>query len=353
MPRRTPRNALDRLRTPRGFHGFLKTASVCALVAGLLSPLSPAMAAGNATAEVTAAEAAPNDHCGGQCSDILPPGQNGNATLAQILLNQAFGTQPAHAEDQLGPYASLSTGYSGLTNDKINTFFNDASFGVPDGQAASTVRPAGRDDVTIVRDKKTGVPHITGTTRYGTEFGAGYAAAQDRLWLMDLFRHVGRGQLTPFAGGAPANQGLEQQFWRSAPYTEADLEAQIESAAAKAGERGELALADVDAYVAGVNAYIDASDKGRYFPGEYVLTGHKDAITNAGTIEHFKRSDLIALASVIGSLFGAGGGGEVNNALSLLAAQEKYGVAEGTEVWESFRQRNDPEAVLKIGRAHV
>ncbi|WP_399938501.1 penicillin acylase family protein [Streptomyces sp. BBFR25] len=346
MPRRTPRNALDTLRTPRGFHGFLKAASVCALIAGLLSPLSPAMAAGDTATEVTAAEAAANDHCGGQCSDILPPGQNGNATLAQILLNQAFGTQPAHAEDQLGPYANLATGYPGLTNDKINTFFNDASFGVPAGQVASTLRPAGRGDVTIVRDKKTGVPHITGTTRYGTEFGAGYAAAQDRLWLMDLFRHVGRGQLTPFAGGAPANQGLEQQFWRSAPYTEDDLEAQIESAAAKAGERGELALADVDAYVAGVNAYIDASDKGRYFPGEYVLTGHKDAITNSGTIEHFKRSDLIALASVIGSLFGAGGGGEVNNALSLLAAQEKYGVAEGTEVWESFRQRNDPEAVL-------
>ncbi|MGV9281458.1 penicillin acylase family protein [Streptomyces sp. NPDC003730] len=346
MPRRTPRNALDRLRTPRGFHGFLKTASVCALIAGVLSPLSPAMAAGTGPAEAAAARAAADDHCGGQCSDILPPGQNGNATLAQILLNQAFGTQPAHAEDQLGPYAKLATGYSGLTNDKINDFFNDASFGVPAGQAASTVRPAGRDDVTIVRDKKTGVPHITGTTRYGTEFGAGYAAAQDRLWLMDLFRHVGRGQLTPFAGGAPANQGLEQQFWRSAPYTEADLEAQIESAAAKAGERGELALADVDAYVAGVNAYIDASDKGRYFPGEYVLTGHKNAITNAGTIDHFQRSDLIALASVIGSLFGAGGGGEVNNALSLLAAQEKYGVAEGTKVWESFRQRNDPEAVL-------
>ncbi|WP_217141484.1 penicillin acylase family protein [Streptomyces sp. AC627_RSS907] len=346
MPRRTPRNALDTLRTPRGFHGFLKGASVCALIAGLLSPLSPAIAADAVIDTGTTAKAAANDHCGGQCSDILPPGQNGNATLAQILLNQAFGTQPAHAEDQLGPYAKLATGYPGLTDDEVDTFFNDASFGVPADQVASTVRPAGRDDVTIVRDKKTGVPHITGTTRYGTEFGAGYAAAQDRLWLMDLFRHVGRGQLTPFAGGAPANQGLEQQFWRSAPYTEAELEAQIESAAAKAGERGKLALADVDAYVAGVNAYIDASDKGRYFPGEYVLTGHKDAITNAGTIEHFKRTDLIALASVIGSLFGAGGGGEVNNALSLLAAQEKYGVAEGTRVWESFRQRNDPEAVL-------
>ncbi|MDG9718091.1 penicillin acylase family protein [Streptomyces sp. DH24] len=352
MPWRTPRTALDRLRTPRGIHGFLKTASVCVLMAALLSPLSPAVAA---EAAGTGARGAPgaavttaDDHCGGQCSDILPPGQNGNATLAQILLNQAFGTQPAHAEDQLGPYARLATGHPELTNDKINTFFNDASFGVPADQVASTLRPAGRGDVTIVRDKKTGVPHITGTTRYGTEFGAGYAAAQDRLWLMDLFRHVGRGQLTPFAGGAAANQGLEQEFWRSAPYTEAELQAQIDNAVASNGERGKQALADVNAYLDGINAYIDASDKGRYFPGEYVLTGHKDSLTNAGTIEHFRATDLVALASVIGSLFGSGGGGEVGNALSLLAAQDKYGVVEGTKVWESFRERNDPEAVLTV-----
>ncbi|MFJ6000049.1 penicillin acylase family protein [Streptomyces sp. NPDC092370] len=343
MPRRAPRTVLDGMRTPSGIPGFLKTASVCALIAGLLSPLAPAAASETATAQVRAAA---NDHCGNQCSDILPPGQNGNATLAQILLNQAFGTQPEHAEDQLGPYAGLAKGYPGLTNDRINTFFNDASFGVPADQVASTVRPAGRGDVTIVRDKKTGVPHITGTTRYGTEFGAGYAAAQDRLWLMDVFRHVGRGQLTSFAGGAPSNQGLEQQFWRHAPYSEADLQAQIDNAVATNGERGQQALADVKAYLDGINSYIDASDSGRSFPGEYVLTGHKDSVTNAGTIEHFKMTDLVALASVIGTLFGSGGGGEVNNALSLLAAQEKYGVTEGTKVWESFRMRNDPEAVL-------
>lgn len=346
MPRRTPRNALfHKLRTPGTRTGFLKTASVCALIAGLLSPLTQrAAAAEPATAQTTAAA----DHCGGQCSDILPPGQNGNATLVQILLNQAFGTQPDHAEDQLGPYAGLATGYSALTEAKINTFFNDASFGVPADQVASTEKPAGRTDVTIVRDKKTGVPHITGTTRYGTEFGAGYAAAQDRLWLMDVFRHVGRGQLTSFAGGAAANQGLEQQFYRNAPYTEADLQAQIDNAVTHNGDRGRQALADVNAYLDGINAYIDASDSGRYFPGEYVLTGHKDSITNAGTIEHFKVTDLVALASVIGSLFGAGGGGEVDNALSLIAAQSKYGVQEGTRLWESFRERNDPEAVLTV-----
>ncbi|WP_333772499.1 penicillin acylase family protein [Streptomyces sp. IBSBF 3136] len=341
MPRRTPRNALfDTLRTPRKLAGFLKTASVCVLIAGLLSPLTQAAAAEPA--------ATSNDYCGGQCSDILPPGENGNATLAQILLNQAFGTQPSHAEDQLGPYANLATGYSGLTDAKINTFFNDASFGVPSDQVASTEKPAGRGDVTIVRDKKAGVPHITGTTRYGTEFGAGYAAAEDRLWLMDVFRHVGRGRLTGFAGGAAANQGLEQQFYRNAPYTEADLQAQIDGAVARNGARGQQALADVNAYLDGVNAYIDASDSGRYFPGEYVLTGHKDSITNAGTIDHFKVTDMVALASVIGSLFGSGGGGEVDNALSLLAAQSKYGVEQGTAVWESFRERNDAEAALTV-----
>ncbi|MFD4971376.1 penicillin acylase family protein [Streptomyces sp. NPDC058424] len=349
MHRRTPHFALARLRTPRRFPGFLKTASVCVLIAGLLSPFSQAAAAGTSAggaAGVTAA--ASNDYCGGQCSDILPPGENGNATLAQILLNQAFGTQPSHAEDQLGPYANLATGYPALTDAKINSFFNDASFGVASGQIASSEKPAGRSDVTIVRDKKTGVPHITGTTRYGTEFGAGYAAAQDRLWLMDVFRHVGRGQLTAFAGGAAANQGLEQEFWRNAPYTEANLQAQIDRAVAGNGARGQQALADVNAYLDGINAYIDASDSGRYFPGEYVLTGHKDSITNAGTIAHFKVTDLVALASVVGALFGSGGGGEVDNALSLLAAQSKFGVEEGTRIWESFRERNDPEAVLTV-----
>jgi acyl-homoserine lactone acylase PvdQ len=346
--RHTPRTFLDRLRTPRTIPGFLKTASVCALIAGLLSPLSPAVAADGAPAGTRTAAATAGDLCGGQCSDILPPGENGNATLAQVLLNQVFGTQPDHAEDQLGPYANLATGYSGLTDAKINTFFNDASFGVPSDQIASTTKPGGRTDVTIVRDRKTGVPHITGTTRYGTEYGAGYAAAQDRLWLMDVFRHVGRGQLTGFAGGAPSNQGLEQEFWRNAPYTEADLQAQIDSAVASAGDRGKQALDDVNAYLAGINAYIDASDSGRYFPGEYVLTGHKDSITNAGTIDHFKVTDMVALASVVGALFGSGGGGEVNNALSLLAAQSRYGVVEGTKVWESFRMRNDPEAVLTV-----
>ncbi|MCX4626272.1 penicillin acylase family protein [Streptomyces sp. NBC_01443] len=317
-------------------------AGVIALGAALLSPLAPAAAAG-ADVPVPLPVA---DHCGGQCADILPPGQNGNATLAQILLHKAFGTMPAHASDQLARYDSLVAGYPGLTDAKVNDFFNDASFGVPADQVESTSSP--RSDVTITRDKKTGVPHIKGTTRYGTSFGAGFAAAQDRLWQMDLFRHVGRGDLTPFAGGALANQGLEQQFWPQAPYTEADLQAQVDRIRTTEGDRGRLAMEDAQAYVDGINAYRVQSKNGRYFPGEYVLTGHIDSITNAGEIQPFKVTDLIALASVVGGLFGGGGGGEVQAALSLLSAQQKYGLEEGTRVWESFRERNDPEAVLTV-----
>ncbi|MEU3557858.1 penicillin acylase family protein [Streptomyces fragilis] len=344
MRRHTPRTAPDRRAARR-----LPVLLTGAMIGALLAPAFPSAAAPAApAAPAPAAAAAVADHCGDGCSDILPPGADGTATLAEILLDQTVNTVPAHSDDQLGPYADLATGYPELTESTIGKFFNDASFGVPADQVASTKRPAGRTDVTIVRDKATGVPHITGTTRYGTEFGAGYAAAEDRLWLMDVFRHVGRGQLTSFAGGAPGNQALEQEFWRSAPYTEAELQAQIDRVAAENGERGRQALADAQAYVDGINAYVTASDKGRYFPGEYVLTGHKDAILNLGKIQPFKLTDLVALASVVGALFGSGGGGEVDNALSLLAAQSRYGVQEGTRVWESFRERDDPEAAVTV-----
>ncbi|MFC0849234.1 penicillin acylase family protein [Streptomyces noboritoensis] len=324
------------MRRPTARLRTATAATVIALAAALLAPLGQA----------GAAEPPNSDYCLGRCGDILPPGENGNATLVEILGNKAFGTHPAHSDDQLGKYDALVAGQSTLTDDKLTSFFNDASFGVPGGQVASTSSP--RPDVTITRDKATGVPHIKGTTRYGTEYGAGYAAGQDRLWLMDLFRHIGRGELTSFAGGALANQGLEQEFWPQAPYTEADLQSQVDRIRTTNGPRGEQAMADAQAYVDGINAYAKQSKDGRYFPGEYVLTGKIDAITNVGEIQPFKVTDLIALASVVGGLFGGGGGGEVQAALSLQAAQAKYGVAEGTKVWESFRERNDPEAALTI-----
>lgn len=307
--------------------------AIAALVGAGLVALQPPPAATAAPVE---------DYCGSQCHDILPPGNNGNATLTEILAHQLLGIRPRHAADQLKPYDKLATGYQGLTNAQLGTFFNSADFGVPADQVESTIKP--RADVTIVRDKKIGMPHIIGTTRSGTEFGAGYAAAQDRLWLMDLFRHLGRGQLSGFAGGAPGNRQLEQSFYTQIPYTEADLQRQIDNVA-QSGPRGVQALQDVRDYVEGINAYLTKAVNTRTFPGEYVLTGHADAITNWNDIKPFQPTDMVAIASVVGGLFGAGGGGEVQSALVKLAAQNRYGPAQGEQVWQAFRMQNDPEAV--------
>ena len=209
----------------------------------------------------------------------------------------------------------------------------------------STISPRG--DVTIVRDKQVGIPHIFGTTRSGTEYGAGYAAAQDRLWLMDVFRHVGRGELSGFAGGAPANRQLEQTFWAAAPYTEQDLQNQV-TAIANSGPQGAQAMQDITSYLAGINDYITQAYDNRTFPGEYDLTGHINSVTNAGTIAPFTATDLIAIAAVVGALFGSGGGGEVQSALVKEAADAQYGVTKGDQVWRSFQEENDPEADLTL-----
>jgi hypothetical protein len=76
---------------------------------------------------------------------------------------------------------------------RLRHFYKDATFGVRPVDTDKRYSP--REDVTILRDKQFGVPHVYGKTRRGTMFGAGYAGAEDRLFLMDVLRHAGRAEL--------------------------------------------------------------------------------------------------------------------------------------------------------------
>jgi acyl-homoserine lactone acylase PvdQ len=305
-------------------------ALVAAVAAGALFGSAAASSAASTAAAPRVASV--TDYCADQCSDVLPPGENGAETLADILLFKAFGIRPAHNNDQLSEYSNLASEYTGLTTAQINSFYNDSSLGVPSADIERTETP--ETGVTILRDRVTGVPHIYGVTRAETEFGAGYAGAEDRLWVMDLLRHIGRAELTSFAGGSPANRTLEQNLWRTAPYTNADLQAQVNALAAD-GTRGAQLKSDIDNYLAGVNDYISVVTAGNDFPGEYDLTGQ--------SMQPFTETDLIAIAGVIGGLFGSGGGAEMQSALVKEAAEAAYGTTEGDAIWTALREQNDPE----------
>ena len=189
--------------------------------------------------------------------NVLPAGEAGTDNAVQFAQFNATGQRPAHWDDQLPLYTGLPYASPTLTHDQIDDYFKDATFGVKIGDVASTESP--QLGLTIVRDKSFGVPHIYGDTRANVMFGAGYAGAEDRLYLMDILRHTGRAQLSSFAGGSAGNRAMDATQWTIAPYTEADLQKQVDNAPRLYGAAGQQVVTDVGDFIAGINAYIDAA----------------------------------------------------------------------------------------------
>jgi acyl-homoserine lactone acylase PvdQ len=255
--------------------------------------------------------------------NVLPPGTNGLDNVVQLAAFEATGQHPAHSNDQLSMYSSLIGAAPNITDQTLPAYFKDATFGVPAGQVASTETP--EPGVVIERDKAFGVPHIYGTTRDELMFGIGYATGEDRLFFVDALRHVGRGDLAGFAGGANVAQD-EGQFL-AAPYTEQDLQAQVDSMHNNVAGGAQI-YQDATQYVDGLNAYIDdARLDPLLMPGEYA------AIGQPGGPQPFKLTDLVAIASLVGAIFGKGGGDELQNAI----------------LYQDFAQRFGPEHAVVAG----
>ncbi len=228
--------------------------------------LTAALACALLLAAPAAAQVQPygaNDY--GGFRNILPPAQGKSVNGVELALFQSTGTMPSHFDDQRRMYGDLVYATPGLSAGQIPNFFKDSSFGVPPGEVERTYSP--RPGVTVLRDSF-GVPHIYGTTRANMMFGAGYVGAEDRLFFMDALRHAGRAQLSEFAGGA--NKAMDAEQWDVAPYTEADLQLQIDLADEVYGAEGILLRDDLSNYVAGINQYIsEALIDPSKLPGEY------------------------------------------------------------------------------------
>jgi acyl-homoserine lactone acylase PvdQ len=247
--------------------------------------------------------------------NVLPPGTNGLDNALQLGAFEATKARPAHSDDQLAMYSNLTTAAPGIRPDQLGQFYKDATFGVPSGQVESTTTP--EPGVTIIRDTSFGVPHVYGDTRAGLMFGTGFASAQDRLFFIDALRHAGRGELASFAGGA--NAAMDASVWAGEPYNESDLTAQLQYIRTHLLD-GQQIYDDIVNYVAGINAYITQAKLNPLMePAEYAALGI------VGGPQPFKPEDLVAIATLVGGIFGVGGGQQLANAQLYQAMLHRFG----------------------------
>lgn len=274
--------------------------------------------------------------------NILPPGQDANLDaeeFAQARAADEAGDEngfPPYFADQRIMYNDLVFNAPGLTDDQLLDYFKDASFGVAPDDIGRTYQPGERSDVTVIRDESFNVPHIFGDTREGTMFAQGYATAEDRMLYMDVLRNAGRGRLSAFVGFSDALIGQDLDAIENAPYTEADLQAQVDELLQ--GDADDKAVYDdIVAYAQGVNAFIaDAEEDETLLPAEYGLLGK--------TPEPWAPTDAVAIGALIGGIFGKGGGREVQNYCGLETMSETLGADEARAVYDDLKFANDPAA---------
>ncbi|MEA2432646.1 MAG: hypothetical protein QOG54_103 [Actinomycetota bacterium] len=299
----------------------------------LLTTLLPSI---GASAQTTNVQPYGKNDAGLTVLNILPPGQGRYMNGPELAAAQAGGPQPAHNTDQLELYSSLVQATPGLAESDLAKYFKDGTFGVKSDDVESTETP--KEGVTIVRDVGYGVPHVYGTTRSDTMFGAGYASAEDRLFMMDTLRYVGRGRSSEFLGASEANLAMDRAAYATAGYSEEELQSMIDRLNYIDLKLGPQAITDLDDYTAGINQYIDEAlmDPSK-LPGEYEALQRQP--------EPWKPTDTVAVASLIGSQLGVGGGGELQNAAfynSLL----KQGISakKAGKIFDDLREAEEPEA---------
>lgn len=264
--------------------------------------------------------------------NILPAGQDGLWSVTDAGIGA--GAYAPHMRDQHAMYGELVYNAPSLADDRVGEFYKDASFGVPASDIDRVYSPAA--GVTVIRDRSFGVPHIYGTTRYATMFAQGYTAAEDRLFAMDVLRHLGRARLSEFLGPSASNQSLDRGMLADAPYQEADLTAQI-AAMQASGPEGAAIVADGQAYVDGVNQYItEALADASKLPYEYTVLGL--------TLAPWVPEDTIAAAAQVGTQFGKGGGGELSNHCGLKNLANPIGPAAARAIFDDLHFANDDEA---------
>ena len=254
---------------------------------------------------------------------IMPPG-NGNIS----------GFTTAHLDDQRAAYDRLEVAQATgtVTDESLPAYYKDARL---DASAAS-VRTDTPTPGVSVRWDRWGVPTVHGDTAEQVAWGAGWVVAETRLLIAEAGRVLGRAGTIEMGGsdiiGALAQIGSLPQV----NYTDAELEAALDRTVADHGPEGQRMLAAIDAFVDGINFWLDTNT----FPQEVVDAGLH--------WRHWTRADVLAVGVVVDDIFGAGGGDEVGNATMLTALERRLGATAGRATFDDLRTAHDDRSTTHV-----
>ncbi|HEX6461136.1 MAG TPA: penicillin acylase family protein [Thermoleophilaceae bacterium] len=264
---------------------------------------------------------------------VLAQGEGQTVNAVDLAAYEATGTPPDTFTSQTPLYAGIMPHAATLKPSDLDAFYKDTDFGSMPGGVGSVEQP--RAGVEIFRDKKYGMAHIWGATRSDVMWAAGYAQAEERLFLMDALRRTAEGNLAGLLG-ASAAPGDAQQL-TDQDFSPKELTDQFNALPQKFGAEGERAHQDLLDFVDGINARI-TEDKlnPTEMPAEYVALGTTPA--------QWTVADSAAEAVLLVTQFTVSNGNEQVNAMLQQAFQKRFGSA-----WQSpyhdLREANDPEAL--------
>jgi acyl-homoserine lactone acylase PvdQ len=248
---------------------------------------------------------------GRQTYMILPPGQSGAIP------------PDGHSTDQLKLYDALTPLFDDVRPSHIKSLYKSARFFAPKGGRVD--RP--KRGLTIRTDRRWGVPHIQGRTRSDAYFGIGWVTARDRGVFMEAIRYPARLAVLDAPGYDALSLATSLRQFEPSTQTERFIAGQ-KRLLRRSGRRGRRIIADVDAYLAGINAYNRKARNGR---------------------KPWTENDVTAVTALLGQTFGAGGGDEVRSAMLLGELRNRLGAA-GDDVWHDLRSSQDPETPVTTKR---
>jgi acyl-homoserine lactone acylase PvdQ len=270
----------------------------------------------------------------GGFNSVLAQGEGQTVNATQLAAYESSHKPPRSFVSQNPLYAGVMPVAGSLTNTSLHRYYKDTDFGQMPGGVGSTTVPPGDSGATIYRDARFDMAHIYADNRADLMYAAGYAQAQERLFLMDVIRRMAEGTLASLLG--PSAAPGDSSELGNQDFSAAELTRQYNQLPVKYGAPGRRAHDDIKNYVDGINAYINqAKIDPLLMPAEYPALG--------ATPSQWKISDTAAEAVFLVTQFTVNNGGEQINEQLQEAFRKRFG-HRWSQFYNDLREGNDPEA---------